>query len=236
MKILFLSFDYLTQPLGIASLSAALVQRGHRTEVAALHDISRQQSLLRDFKPDILCLSLVTGQHTLFLDRARRIKSELPHLLILAGGPHPTFYPECIEEPCLDAICRGEGDSALPAMIDAIEKNNGLPEQLPNWWIKQPDGSISRSDISPLIDNLDELTFPDRDIFDRAVPGHLPVTTYIMTSRGCPYGCSYCFNHAYRDLYLGKGTMCRRRSIRNVIEELLLLKKRYPLQIIVFPG
>jgi anaerobic magnesium-protoporphyrin IX monomethyl ester cyclase len=234
VKIIFLSFDYLTQPLGIASLSAALVQHGHQTEVAALADTLRQEALLRDFKPDILCLSLVTGQHSLFLEKARKIKAVHPQLLILAGGPHPTFYPECIDDDCLDAVCRGEGDSALPALVDAIEKNNGLPKQLPNWWIKQPDGIISRSAISPLIENLDKLPFPDRDIFDRAVPGRLPVTTYVMTSRGCPYNCSYCFNHAYRDLYLGKGTLCRRRSVSNVIEELLLLKKRYPLQIIVF--
>jgi len=234
VNIIFLTFDYLTQPLGIASLSAALAQAGHSTEVAALRDIPRQQKLLQDFKPDILCLSLITGQHPLFLERARRIKAEHPHLLVLAGGPHPTFYPECIEEPCLDAVCRGEGDIALPAMVDTIAKTNGLPQQIPNWCIKQSDGSISHTDIQPLINNLDGLPFPDRDIFDRAVPGRLPVTTYVMTSRCCPYNCSYCFNHAYRDLYAGKGTMCRRQSVGNVIEELIQLKKRYPLQIAVF--
>ncbi len=121
-----------------------------------------------------------------------------------------------------------------PPWLTHRKERTDCLNRVPNWWIKQPDGSISRSDISPLIDNLDELPFPDRDIFDRAVPGHLPVTTYVMTSRGCPYNCSYCFNHAYRELYQGKGPMCRRRSVRNVIEELLLLKKRYPLQIIVF--
>ena len=234
MHVLFLTFDYLTQPLGIASLSAVLTQAGHRCEVAALHDLRRQKVLLRDFMPDILCLSLITGQHPLFLKRTSEIKADHPHLIVLAGGPHPTFYPECIEEPCLDAVCRGEGDLALPAMINAIEQINRLPQQLPNWWIKKPDGSISRSDISPLIENLDTVPFPEHDIFDRACPGRVPVTTYVMTSRGCPYGCSYCFNHAYSELYQDKGTMCRRRSVGNVLEELILLKNRYPLQIIVF--
>lgn len=234
MKILFLSFDYLTQPLGIASLSAVLLQAGHRCEVAALDDTVRQAKLLRDFKPDMLCLSLITGQHPLFIERARRIKAEYPQLLVLAGGPHPTFYPECIEEPCIDAICRGEGDVALPAFVGAVERHGAVPGALANWWIKLPDGTLSRSDVAPLLADLDVLPFPDRSIFDRARPAAQPVTAYIMTSRGCPFSCSYCFNHAYRDLYLGLGTMCRRRSVANVVSEIQQVRKRYPLQMVVF--
>ena len=87
MKILFLTFDYLTQPLGVATLSALLHQSGHNAEVAALDDIIRQEMLLQNFSPDILCLSLVTGQHPLFIERARQIKEAYPNLLVLAGGP-----------------------------------------------------------------------------------------------------------------------------------------------------
>lgn len=235
MKILFLTFDYLTQPLGIASLSAVLHQAGHRCEVAALADTARQDELLRDFKPDMLCLSLITGQHPLFIEQARRIKTAQPQLLVLAGGPHPTFYPEYSEEPCIDAICRGEGDVSLPAFVDAVERHGTVPESLPNWWIKQPDGTVSRSDVAPLLADLDALPYPDRSIFDRARPGAAqPVTAYVMTSRGCPFNCSYCFNHAYRDLYHGLGTMCRRRSVANVVAEIQQMRKQYPLQMVVF--
>lgn len=234
MKLLFLSFDYLTQPLGIATLAAELQLAGHQAEVAALGDHVRQDKLLRDFGSTILCLSLITGQHPLFLERARQIKAAHPHLLVLAGGPHPTFYPECIDDPCLDAICRGEGDVALPALVDTVERNGRLPESLANWWIKRPDGTVSRSEVAQLIDELDRLPFPDRSLFDRARPGARPVTAFVMTSRGCPFNCSYCFNHAYRDLYHGQGRMCRRRSVENVVEEIAQLLKQYPLQMVVF--
>lgn len=234
MKLLFLSFDYLTQPLGIASLSAVLHQAGHHAEVAALGDTARQESLLRDFKPDILCLSLITGQHPLFLERARQIKAAYPHLLVLAGGPHPTFYPECIDEPCIDAICRGEGDIALPAFVDTVDRSGALPENLANWWIKLPDGTISRNDVAPLIEDLDRLPYPDHSIFDRLRPGAKPVTVFVMASRGCPFNCSYCFNHAYRELYQGRGVMCRRRSVGHVVAEIKQLRQSYPLQMVVF--
>ena len=234
MKLLFLSFDYLTRPLGIAALSAVLGVAGHRAEVAALGDTARQEMLLRDFKPHILCLSLVTGQHPLFIKRARQLKAALPGLLVVAGGPHPTFYPECIEEPSIDAICRGEGDTALPAFVEAVERSGVMPDTCPNWWIKRPDGSISRSDVAPLVDDLDGLPFPDRTIFDRACGNAAPATLFVMASRGCPFNCSYCFNHAYRDLYRGQGIMCRRRTVGSVVREIAGLKQRYPLQIVVF--
>lgn len=234
MKLLFISFDYFTRPLGIASLSAVLSRAGHHAEVVALNDTARQKLLLRNFKPDILCLSLITGQHHLFLERARQIKTAYPHLLVLAGGPHPTFYPECINEICIDAVCRGEGDLALPAFVDALEKSGTLPKNLANWWIKHPDGSIFRNDVASLIDDLDLLPYPDHSIFDRARPGILPVAAYVIASRGCPFNCSYCFNHAYREIYEGRGVMCRRRSAGHVIAEINQLRRLYPLQMIVF--
>ena len=234
MNILFLTYDYLTQPLGIAYLSGALLQAGHATEVAALHDGPRQQSLLHDFKPDVLCLSLITGQHPLFFHAAGKIKKSFPKISVLAGGPHVTFYPECIHENVIDAACRGEGETALPAMVDALAETGGIPDTLHNWWVKRPDGSVVKNDLAPLIDDLDTLPQPDRTMFDRAQPGRQRRTIYVMTSRGCPFKCSYCFNHAYNELYAGNGRICRRRSVDSVLEEIRGLKGRYPLQIIVF--
>ena len=121
MNTLFLISDYLIQPLGVAYLSAALRQSGHLTEVAALRDVHRQNKLLQDFKPGILCLSSATGQHTLFLHRARQIRKEYPELFVLAGGPHATFYPEFVHEQGIDAVCRGEGEIALPAMAASAD-------------------------------------------------------------------------------------------------------------------
>lgn len=234
MKILFLTGDYLTRPLGIASLAASAAAYGHQCEVAALRDVQRQKKLLQGFRPRVLCLSLVTGQHILFIKRVREIKKSFPDITVLAGGPHPTFYPESVHEPNFDAVCRGEGDLAFPFLINAFEREGCLPLQAPNWLIKMPDGSVSKNNLAPLVENLDTLPYPDRGMFDRAQPGYRPVTAYVMTSRGCPYNCSYCFNHAYRELYRGLGRMCRRRSIANLLGELVFLKRRYPLQIIVF--
>lgn len=234
MNILFLTGDYLTQPLGIACLSAVLTRNGHRTEVAALRDLSRQKALLRDFRPHMLCLSLVTGQHPLFLRAARQMKQARPDLVVVAGGPHPTFYPEFIYEHGIDAVCRGEGEVAMPGLVESIAEEGRLPDRVPNWWIKTSGGSVVQNDVAPLVEDLDTLPYPDRSLFDRAQPGLRRRTVYVMTSRGCPYSCSYCFNHSYNELYHGKGPVSRRRSVANLLGELASLKRIYPLQMVVF--
>jgi len=63
-----------------------------------------------------------------------------------------------------------------------------------------------------------------------------PVKSYYltMTSRGCPYNCSYCFNHYFRNLPAEKSNYIRRRSVKHVIEELIFYKEKYKIELIEF--
>lgn len=86
-------------------------------------------------------------------------------------------------------------------------------------------------------DNMDELPFDDRDIYlnydsyFKIIP-----FTQVLAGRGCPYLCSYCFNHGYRKIYEAGGSRgyCKLRSVDNVMEELLLLKNKYKVRYIFF--
>ncbi len=55
-----------------------------------------------------------------------------------------------------------------------------------------------------------------------------------FAGRGCPYKCTYCFNHKYNQLYKGKGRVVRKRSVSNLIEEIVEVRKRYPLESVHF--
>jgi radical SAM superfamily enzyme YgiQ (UPF0313 family) len=112
---------------------------------------------------------------------------------------------------------------------------NGDPvESIPNWWIKS-NGHIHRNPLRPLVTDLDELPFPDRDLLYRAHPfSRTRKLKPLITGRGCPYNCSFCFNEAYADLYKGKGRRTRRRSGRNVIQELTEVRERHPLDFVLF--
>jgi radical SAM superfamily enzyme YgiQ (UPF0313 family) len=89
--------------------------------------------------------------------------------------------------------------------------------------------------LLPLREDLDSIPFPDRKLLERYADRLNRRTAFVITGRGCPYDCSYCFNHAYKELYEGLGRMCRRRSVENVLLEIEELMRDNPiLQMIVF--
>ncbi|MFN7170868.1 MAG: B12-binding domain-containing radical SAM protein, partial [Candidatus Omnitrophota bacterium] len=100
------------------------------------------------------------------------------------------------------------------------EKNKELPEKIPNFWIRK-DGKVFKNPVGPLIRDLDILPFPDTELFLKKFP-HLKLwkRQEIIAHRGCPYQCSYCFNHAYNELYKNYSFIYRSRSPENICAEI----------------
>ncbi len=231
MKVLFVTYDVYMEPLGILYLSSVLKQAGHETAWAVINaeDVI---AAARRFRPSVVAYSLHTGVQAHHLALNSKLRRELDFFAAF-GGPHPTFFPEMIEEEGVDGICLGEGEHALLNLVERLESRQPI-FNLPNWWIRQ-DGQIQRNPLAPLIADLDTLPFPDRELL--RPKAHLlkyPGQYSIMTARGCPYRCTYCFNHAYVKLYGGSGKQVRRRSVDNVVEEALQLKLDYGAQFIYF--
>ncbi len=231
MRVLFVTYDIYMEPLGILYLSSVLKQAGHETALAV---ISEEDVLAtaRSFRPDVVAYSLHTGVQQYHLAVNNRLKQERAFFAAF-GGPHPTFFPEMIEEQGVDGVCLGEGEAALLNLVQRLE--NGQPlSDLKNWWLRH-NGQIQRNPLAPLIADLDTIPFPDRELMrSKEYLLKYPGQRSIMTARGCPYRCTYCFNHAYVELYGGEGRRVRRRSVDNVIEEALQLKLDYGLQFVYF--
>ena len=103
-----------------------------------------------------------------------------------------------------------------------------------NWWFKQG-GQIERNPVRPAEDDLDRLPFPDRELlFEQDDFTRQSGIKHFITSRGCPYDCTYCFNHALAEIYRGKGKRLRQMSVDQVIEEVKWVQERYPMQFVVF--
>jgi anaerobic magnesium-protoporphyrin IX monomethyl ester cyclase len=231
VHVLFIIKEIDNEPHGILRVSSALKQVGHETEMVVATEEDPMEAALR-IKPDVLAYSVYTGTQRYYLDVNLRIRSQLDVFSIM-GGPHPTFFPEIIEEEGVDAICIGEGEYATVDLMAALEKGNPI-ENIPNWWVKS-DGRIHRNPLRPLVTDLDELPFPDRDLLYRAHPlSRQRKLKPFITGRGCPYNCSFCFNEAYSQLYGGKGRRTRRRSVDNVIRELKVVRDQYPLDFVMF--
>jgi len=229
MRILFAvqSIDFI-DPMGMMLISALAKKRGHSTHLVV---IGRENLLERvgSLRPDMVAYSASTGEHKYYLEASKAIKANFPHVFTIMGGAHPTFYPECAKDDALDAACVGEGDEAFPELLQALEAGGDIAE-IRNIATKTSQGHGLR----PLYEDLDSLPFPDRDLFYGTTEmGKFPLKSF-MASRGCPYPCTYCFNHAFRKLYRGMGTIVRRHSVDYVIEEVARVRERYRLDVVKF--
>jgi anaerobic magnesium-protoporphyrin IX monomethyl ester cyclase len=237
MRILFICKEItLSEPVGILSLSAVLRKAGHETSLV-LAERKGFLARVHDFRPDVLAYSITTGFHRYYLDLNRRIKAALAQnrsrVLTLIGGPHATFFPEVLESEGVDVICRGEGEDAIVDFANALESGSDY-SHIQNLWVKNG-SEIIKNELRPLITDLDRLPFPDRDLlfsidrFTREAPMKI-----FFPNRGCPYLCTYCFNHKYNSLYQNKGAIVRYRSVDSVLAEIKDVRSKWPLKHVFF--
>jgi anaerobic magnesium-protoporphyrin IX monomethyl ester cyclase len=233
VRVLFIEKQIDYEPQGIMQLSSCLKRAGHETHLA----IAAQEDpiqLAREIEPDIVAYSVMTGSHQYYFDLNRQVKSALKDKapFSIFGGPHPTFFPEMVSEPGVDGICVGEGDEAIVDLANALG-NGGIKPDLPNWWLKLED-EIVRNPVRPLVQDLGDLPLPDRDlVYSKHDYSRVTPIKHFMGSRGCPYNCTYCFNHAYYQIY-SREKRGNQRPVDQIIAEAKLVRSQWPLQQVVF--
>lgn len=235
MKVLFIvKSTGLYERLGMMQIASVLKEHHHQVSLLKTESLTYEkiEGLVARFAPNVLAFSAMTGEHNYYINLNKKLKSKFD-LFSVFGGSHPTFFPEMIEKEEVDAVCIGEGEHAMLELVTKLEKGEEICN-IKNLWIKV-NGEIKKNPVRPLIENLDELSFPDREfMYDGDKDLKLNKNKMFFTGRGCPYRCTYCFNHMYNQLYKGKGKVIRRRSVDNLIEEIVTVKERYPLESIHF--
>lgn len=211
---------------GIAILSAVARKAGWNPRLVwfnkkTIHEVFRETA------PDVVCYSAMSSDAELYLAINNYLKASYSFVSIM-GGAHPTFFPEVIERPGLDYICRGEGELAFAEFLDCLARGES-PDGVANIGTKQ-----AINPLRPLIADLDAIPLPDRGLmFDASELRYSPLKTF-MTSRGCPFSCSYCYNNALKQEYKGLGSYVRLHSVDRVITEIQQIRSKYPLAFIKF--
>lgn len=230
MRILFLlhSSALFYEPLGIMYLASTLKRYGHECITCRIDTTSDLASEIKARKADILAVSTTTGMHNRYVKVCNRIREQFDTPVIF-GGPHPTFFPEILKEEAIDFICRGEGEFPFLDLVTALEKGED-PTGIRNIDAKT-DGVEKRNELRPFLEDLDTLPFPDREVIGEYKIIKKKWKSF-MAGRGCPYRCSYCFNHS--NTKLADGKYVRKRSVDNLIEEIREARERYGLRIVDF--
>jgi len=245
MKILFYCCG--SENLGVESLSAYLKNAGHTVELLYdpqlgnnfyvslpwLNKFIGQKALIKKAlasKPDIIAVSFLTNQFIAVRHFMSALRKHI-NVPVIAGGVHATSLPEeLIKESWVDMLCIGEGEEALEELTERISKKENFDNIL-NLWIKKSDGTVVKNPVRPLIKNLDTLPIPDKSIFNAY--GVLSKRLLVITSRGCPYQCTYCINSFRNKIYENEKYL-RRKSVDTSINELEHYKKLYKPKFIQF--
>ena len=236
MRVLVIN-EYLPQEmLGIMWISRAVKDAGHEIKALFIPDKEWLQKV-QEYQPDVVCYSVTTGMHLYFAEINRKVKAVLPDVFTVFGGPHPTFTPEFLETEGVDAVCRGEGELAMVELLDKMQRGEDYFDTCNFWFKRRDNGEVVKNPQRPLVQDLDELGFPDRDIIYEA--GEIYRTSdrkVFVTQRGCPMNCSFCFHHAWKKKVYGANNKqyTRKRSVDHVIAEVLECKKRYNLKFVHF--
>lgn len=181
---------------------------------------------INEDKPDVVAFSVVSDNFGWACSYADEIKRQNPNINIVFGGPHVTAAARnVLSNWFVDFVIVGEGEFPMLELIQAIDEGKDF-ESIPNLGYKKNDKLVI-NETRPLLQDLDQLPFPDTDLFLNANP-YARKEYNIITSRGCVNKCSYCHNSTERRMLWKKcGKFLRRRSIESVIAELKERKQKY---------
>lgn len=227
---------------GLGSISSVLRKNGHKTSLLHIEtELSKKQLCrkIESLNPNLIAFSTTTNQFPYVELYSKWIKESFK-IPIVCGGVHPTLSPDdVISNENIDILCVGEGEYPMLELANKLENSQEITG-IANLWVKA-DGKVYKNPLRPLISNIDELPFPDRELFDyekmirkfSSRSGNLRIAE-VMTGRGCPFDCTYCCNHALRRIYHECGPYVRRRSVENVLGEIQYLIETYKINWLIF--
>ncbi len=206
--------------------------KSHKLELPTEKEYKLLVEKVKVEKPDLILIAVRSP----FIEITKKVTDSLKPfgIPIVWGGMHVILRPDqCIEYN--DIICLGEGEESLLELCERI-KNKQDYSNVQNLWVKK-NGHITQNPLRELAQNLDKYPFPnftdENSTFienNTAYPGYFALNPYakdelmVLSSRWCPYNCSFCCNSNLQRMYTGN--IYRRRSVDNTIENLLKLKKQ----------
>ncbi len=246
MKAVLLSLLPTTENFGVKYIHSFLLSKGHHSTIIFIprHTAQSKKALI-DFiggaeRPNFIGCGYMSYEAPFAQFIGEGIKKAFPDIPFIAGGIHATINPEeCLQYA--DYVSIGESEYTILEIADTIAEGSSFTH-IQNLAYKQK-GTVQRNPLRPYIDDLDSLPFP----------GHLPKNAYvfhknkivpmsvslfrqytrydgkafnIISSRGCPFSCSYCCNSFLSKLYNTK--KLRKRSPQNFIKEMREVLAQFP--------
>ena len=230
-------------PLGLGYISSVLKQGGHHVDILHLNHYkgavsSLYQDIVTNNKYDFVCTGGISTSYPQIKMVVEAFHKERNGAGLILGGGVISSEPELMFNALNpDYIVIGEGENTLIDLVGCIE-NSGNIEDVNGIGYRNKEGNIVFTAPRQPISDLDSLPWPDFDGFDfESYLDHMQPTDFffydlydfprvypIISSRSCPYKCTFCFHPL--------GNKYRQRSIDSLMEELEVQVKKYRINII----
>jgi radical SAM superfamily enzyme YgiQ (UPF0313 family) len=183
---------------------------------------SEIEETVRSISPDVVGITALSVKAASAIRTAEISKSVDPGITTVVGADHPTALPEqFLNHPCIDFAVRGEGEGTFADLISCLEQGRNLGDGMIAGVSGRIDGAIVHGPDREPITDLDALPLPAIDCLLHADRYRPLDFGSIMTSRGCPYACTFC------GVATVWGRKVRNRSPKAVVDEMEGLKQRF---------
>ncbi|PIQ97168.1 MAG: radical SAM protein [Nitrospinae bacterium CG11_big_fil_rev_8_21_14_0_20_56_8] len=222
-----------SMPLGLLAIGSVLRRNGHQARILDLRLSDRPDDDLREalaeFDPDLVGIGIMTIESRYGFETAAQVKAMKPGLPVIFGGPHCAHEPRYVlHDPNVDYMVCGEGELTLLELLQALETGGDL-SAIQGIAFRR-DGDYVKTPGRPVIKDLDWLT-QEYDLLEveryfdfRCSMDFFPAYRCrqflpIVTSRGCPFRCTYCHDIFSKSMQY--------RSPEVVLDEMEFLMRNY---------
>ena len=239
VNVQLLDGNNVVAPLGVLYIAGQLERDGH---TIAVFDGDPGAFPLADeivaWKPELVGLGFLTASSSRAYALLKTLRARLPEqVYFMAGGVHPTIFPEHTLRLGADVVITGEGELTASAVVAKVVAGERDMRGVAGTVCLDPDGHVVDNGARALMPELEGLPRPARHLIDftpyLAPPGvirgySMEKVATVFSTRGCPYGCIYCGSH---NIF---GRKIRYRPVEDVVDEISELKTGYGVQGIYF--
>ena len=232
MRVLLLSTPHPLEesplpPLSLSYLAGVLAQDGIEVKILDFlvthYDPKKLRRELEEYRPQLVGATCVTLNYPIARRMLKVCKAVDSDIFTVIGGPHVTFALEetLLSSPWIDTVVIGEGERTLVELSRAVAEGKDIRRV--SGLAFADGGRVARTSPRPLIENLDQLPLPARELLPMVRYRALGTPSTVITSRGCPYSCIFCSGHRMF------GPRVRFRSPGLVVDEIERLQRDFGL-------
>ncbi len=212
-------------PLSLLTLCPYLEEAGYEPVVIDTRVEPDYEQKMRDLIPDALFVGItsMTGHQVRFaLNLSALVRNIAPKTKIVWGGIHASMLPaQTMADPRVDIVAEREGEQTIVELANCLSAGGDLGT-VPGIYYRK-DGKVAFTGRRPLM-NLKELRVPSWHLIDVSRYSEIGV----QTGRGCPWGCTFCYNHNFND------RRWRYKDADTVVAELRLLEEKHRVDHVTF--